>query len=164
VTALDRAQKVELGVGKLATTDNQIDTTTGTVKLRAMFDNKDEALFPNQFVNIRLLVDTVRDALVVPVAAIQRGQPGTFVYRVKADDTVEIAVVETGVSDGEKIAIAKGLALNDRVVVDGTDRLRAGSKIRVPARPVAAAPGDSREDAQARPARGGAGRPAQSNQ
>lgn len=159
-TALDRAQKVELGVGKLATTDNQIDTSTGTVKLRAMFDNSDEALFPNQFVNIRLLVDTVRDALVVPVAAIQKGQPGTFVYRVKADDTVEIAVIETGASDGEKIAVTKGLALNDRVVIDGADRLRDGTKIRVPARPVAAAP--ARADAEA--VGGGAGRPAQSNQ
>ncbi|HEY6980187.1 MdtA/MuxA family multidrug efflux RND transporter periplasmic adaptor subunit [Reyranella sp.] len=164
VTALDRAQKVELGVGKLATTDNQIDTSTGTVKLRAMFDNTDEALFPNQFVNVRLLVDTVRDALVVPVAAIQRGQPGTFVYRVKPDDTVEIAVVETGASDGDKIAVNKGLALSDRVVVDGMDRLREGSKIRVPARPVAAAPPADR-GADAGGARGGAGRrPAQSSQ
>jgi multidrug efflux system membrane fusion protein len=93
-TALDRAQKTELGTGKIATHDNQIDTTTGTVKLRAVFDNADEALFPNQFVNIRLLVDTVKDAVVVPVAAIQRGQPGTFVYRVKPDDTVEIRVVD----------------------------------------------------------------------
>ena len=131
-----------------------------------MFDNEDEALFPNQFVNIRLLVDTVRDALVVPVAAIQRGQPGTFVYRVKPDDTVEIAVVETGASDGDKVAITRGLALNDRVVVDGVDRLRAGSRIRVPARPVAVAPanvapGASRED-QARSA--GAGRPTRSKQ
>lgn len=92
VTALDRAQKNTLGKGKLATTDNQIDTTTGTVKLRAIFDNTDEALFPNQFVNVRLLVDTVKDATVVPVAAIQRGQPGIFVYHVKADDTVEIRV------------------------------------------------------------------------
>jgi multidrug efflux system membrane fusion protein len=131
-TALDRAQKNELGVGKLTTTDNQIDTSTGTVKLRAMFDNTDEALFPNQFVNINLLVDTVKDALVVPVAAIQKGQPGTFVYYVKPDDTVAIRVVETGASDGEKIAVTKGLALNDRVVIDGTDRLREGSKIRVP--------------------------------
>jgi membrane fusion protein, multidrug efflux system len=161
-TALDRTQRTELGVGKLATTDNQIDTTTGTVKLRAMFDNKDEALFPNQFVNIRLLVDTVKDALVVPVSAIQRGQPGTFVYRVKADETVEIAVVETGASDGEKIAVTKGLALSDRVVVDGTDRLREGTKIRVPARPVAAAPAADRDGASA--VRGGAGRPAQLNQ
>ena len=146
-TALDRAQKVELGVGKLSTTDNQMDTTTGTVKLRAMFDNPDEALFPNQFVNIRLLIDTVKDALVVPVAAIQRGQPGTFVYHVKPDDTVEIRVVETGATDGDKIAVLKGLALNDQVVIDGTDRLRDGAKIRkpqpptgTPGPPVAAAP------------------------
>src|SRR5882724_2987916 len=146
-TALDRAQKTELGTGKIATHDNQIDTATGTVKLRAVFDNADEALFPNQFVNIRLLVDTVKDAIVVPVAAIQRGQPGTFVYRVKPDDTVEIRVVETGVTDGEKIAVLKGLAIGDDVVIDGTDRLRDGAKIRRPGaapggRPVAAAPSD----------------------
>src|SRR6185437_15446685 len=85
VTALDRAQKNTLATGKLATTDNQIDTATGTVKLRALFDNSDEALFPNQFVNVRLLADTVKDATVVPVAAVQRGQPGTFVYHVKSD-------------------------------------------------------------------------------
>ncbi len=149
-TALDRAQKVELGTGKVATNDNQIDVTTGTVKLRAIFDNTDEALFPNQFVNIRLLVDTVKDALVVPVAAVQRGQPGTFVYRVKPDDTVEIRVIETGVSDGEKIAVVKGLAIGDQVVIDGTDRLRDGAKIRRPSsapgnsgQPVAAAPPDA---------------------
>jgi multidrug efflux system membrane fusion protein len=147
-TALDRAQKVELGTGKVATNDNQIDVTTGMVKLRAIFDNADEALFPNQFVNIRLLVDTVKDALVVPVAAVQRGQPGTFVYRVKPDDTVEIRVIETGVSDGEKIAVVKGLAIGDQVVIDGTDRLRDGAKIRRPGsapsgQPVAAAPPDA---------------------
>src|SRR6185436_15889218 len=93
VTALDRAQKTELGQGKLATVDNQIDTTTGMVKLRAVFDNEDEALFPNQFVNVRLLADTVKDAITVPVAAIQRGPVGTFVYLVKADDTVGIRVI-----------------------------------------------------------------------
>ena len=113
-TALDRAQKNTLGTGRLATTDNQIDTTTGTVKLRAMFDNPDEALFPNQFVNVRLLVDTVKGATVVPVAAIQRGQPGTFVYHVKADETVEIRVVELGESDGETVAITKGLEIGTR--------------------------------------------------
>jgi membrane fusion protein, multidrug efflux system len=147
-TAYDRAQKNQLGVGKLSTTDNQIDTTTGTVKLRAMFDNSDEALFPQQFVNIKLLVDTVKDATVVPVAAIQRGQPGIFVYRVKPDDTVEIRVVEIGETDGEKIQILKGLALGDQVVIDGTDRLRDGARIRLPGAapsasagpPVAAAP------------------------
>jgi multidrug efflux system membrane fusion protein len=133
VTALDRAQKETLGAGKLSTTDNQVDTTTGTVKLRAMFDNADESLFPNQFVNIKLLVDTVKDALVVPVAAVQRGQPGTYVYQVKADDTVHVQVIETGVTDGEKIAVTKGLVVGDQVVIDGVDRLRDGAKVRKPA-------------------------------
>ena len=120
------------------------------MKLRAVFDNEDEALFPNQFVNVRLLADTVKDATVVPVAAIQRGQPGTFVYLVKADDTVAIRVVETGVTDGEKIAVTKGLEVGDQVVIDGVDRLRDGAKIRRPSNgrgapgtagpPVAAAP------------------------
>ena len=150
-TALDRAQKNTLGVGKVATNDNQIDTTTGMVKLRAVFDNSDEALFPNQFVNVRLLVDQVKDAIVVPVAAIQRGQPGIFVYLVKPDDTVAIRVVETGVTDGEKIAVTKGLEVGDQVVTDGVDRLRDGAKIRRPGsapagssgRPVATAPPDS---------------------
>jgi multidrug efflux system membrane fusion protein len=147
VTALDRAQKNQLAQGKLATIDNQIDTTTGTVKMRAVFDNADEALFPNQFVNVRLLADTVKDATTVPVAAIQRGQPGTFVYLVKADDTVAIRVIEVGATDGEKVAILKGLELGDQVVIDGVDRLRDGAKIRRPSggaprgeRPVAAAP------------------------
>ena len=126
-------RRVELGVGKLDTTDNLIDVTTGTVKLRAIFDNKDESLFPNQFVNVRLLVDTVKDATIVPVAAIQRGQPGIFVYLVKADDTVEIRVVELGVTDGEKVAVIKGLQVGDQVVIDGIDRLRDGAKIRKPA-------------------------------
>jgi len=132
VRALDRSQKVELGVGRLDTTDNVIDLTTGTVKLRAIFDNTDESLFPNQFVNIRLLADTVKDAVVVPVAAIQRGQPGTFVYLAKADDSVEIRVVELGETDGEKVAILKGLQVGDQVVIDGVDRLRDGAKIRRP--------------------------------
>ena len=132
VRVLDRAQKNELGIGKLDTHDNLIDMTTGTVKLRAVFDNKDDTLFPNQFVNVRLLVDTVKDATVVPVAAIQRGQPGTFVYLVKADDTVEIRVVELGATDGEKVQIVKGLQAGDQVVIDGTDRLRDGAKIRRP--------------------------------
>lgn len=181
VTALDRAQKAELGQGKLATNDNQIDTTTGTVKLRALFDNPDEALFPNQFVNVRLLVDAVKDATVVPVAAIQRGPSGIFVYRVKADETVEIRAVETGETDGEKIAIAKGLEIGDEVVVDGTDRLRDGSRIRRPnanagGRPLAAAPpegarprapGNASERGGANTGNGerrGGSRPAQTNQ
>ncbi|MFI5000649.1 MAG: MdtA/MuxA family multidrug efflux RND transporter periplasmic adaptor subunit [Reyranellales bacterium] len=179
-TALDRAQKNTLGVGKVATNDNQIDITTGTVKLRAVFDNSDEALFPNQFVNVRLLVDVVKDATVVPVSAVQRGQPGTFVYLVKPDNTVTIRVIETGVTDGEKIAVTKGLEVGDQVVIDGVDRLRDGAKIRRPAaapdgargQPVAAAPpaGTTPPPGGAAPSpspgqrRGGAGRPAQSNQ
>jgi len=161
VRALDRAQKVELGVGKLDTTDNLIDVTTGTVKLRALFDNKDESLFPNQFVNVRLLVDTVKDATIVPVAAIQRGQPGIFVYLVKADDTVEIRVVELGVTDGERVAVTKGLQVGDQVVIDGTDRLREGAKIR---KPSAGPRGTSGSPVAAAPPGGGAGRPARSNQ
>ena len=133
VTALDRAQKNQLGQGKVTTTDNQIDTTTGTVKLRAIFDNADEALFPNQFVNVRLLADTVKDAIIVPVAAIQRGQPGTFVYLVKADDTVD---------DPRRSRPARPTARRSpsprasrsatQVVIDGVDRLRDGAKIRRP--------------------------------
>ncbi len=162
VRVLDRAQKNELAVGTLNTFDNLIDTTTGTVKLRAVFDNKDEALFPNQFVNIRLLVDTVKDATTVPVAAIQRGQPGTFVYLAKADDTVAIRVVELGVTDGEKVQIVSGLKPGEQVVIDGTDRLREGAKIRRPgasprasgSSPVAAAPPEGQQ--RRRQANGGA--------
>ncbi len=174
VRVLDRSQKNELAVGTLRTNDNLIDTTTGTVKLRAIFDNADESLFPNQFVNVRLLVDTVKDATVVPVAAIQRGQPGTYVYLVKADDTVEIRVVALGVSDGEKVQITSGLQPGDQVVIDGTDRLRDGAKIRragstpraASGRPVAAAPPEGEPPPQRRRQAngGGAGRPAQSNQ
>jgi multidrug efflux system membrane fusion protein len=184
VRVLDRAQKSELAVGRLDTHDNVIDVTTGTVKLRAIFDNKDENLFPNQFVNVRLLVDTVKDAVVVPMAAIQRGQPGTFVYRVKPDDTVEIRVVQLGATDGEKQQIVSGLEVGDQVVIDGTDRLRDGAKIRRPGAsprvtsgpPVAAAPpasagtanGQGEQPAQPRRRQanngGDAVRPAQTNQ
>lgn len=171
--ALDRSQKVELAIGKVTTTDNQIDVTTGTVKLRATFDNVDESLFPNQFVNIRLLADVVKDAIVVPTAAIQRGQPGTFVYLVKADDTVAIRVIETGVTDGDRVAVLKGLAVGEEVVVDGTDRLREGAKIRRPSAappagtsgtsgpPVAAAPPDGQQRRGSGERRGGGTRPNQ---
>lgn len=167
VRVLDRAQKNELAVGRLDSHDNLIDMTTGTVKLRAVFDNKDDTLFPNQFVNVRLLVDTVKDATVVPVAAIQRGQPGIFVYLVKGDDTVEIRVVELGATDGDKVQIVSGLQPGDQVVIDGTDRLRDGAKIRRPGGgppraasgpPIANAPPDSQQQQQRRrQANGGAG-------
>lgn len=153
VRVLDRSQKTELAVGKLDTHDNVIDTTTGTVKLRAVFDNKDEALFPNQFVNVRLLVDTVRNATVVPMAAVQRGPPGIFVYLVKADDTVQVRKIEIGVSDGERVQVVEGLQPGDQVVIDGIDRLRDGARIRRPGAgpratsgpPVAAAPPDGQQ-------------------
>ncbi len=126
VTAYDRANTVKLATGELATLDNEIDTTTGTVKLRANFPNTDESLFPNQFVNARLLVDTLRSVVTVPVAAIQRGAPGTYVYQVGADSTVAVKPVKLGVTDGDTVQIVSGLAVGDKVVVDGADRLRGG--------------------------------------
>lgn len=129
VTALDRSGAVKLATGVLKTLDNQIDTTTGTLKLRAEFANQDDSLFPNQFVNIRLLVDTLHEATVVPTSAIQRGAPGTFVYLVNADNTVAVKPVTLGPASGERIAIQAGLAPGDRVVVDGADRLRNGAKV-----------------------------------
>jgi multidrug efflux system membrane fusion protein len=129
-TAYDRANVAKLATGDLATLDNEIDTTTGTVKLRALFANADESLFPNQFVNIRLLVDVLRDVVTVPVAAIQRGAPGTYVYQVSADSTVAVKAVKTGITDGDKVQVLSGLAAGDRVVVDGADRLRDGIQVR----------------------------------
>ncbi len=131
VEAWDRSQKVKLATGKLLTVDNQIDTTTGTVKLRAEFPNTDSALYPNQFVNVRMLVDTRPDATLVPSAAIQRGAPGTFVYVVKSDSTVAVAPVKLGPVQGETTAIESGVAPGDIVVTDGTDKLREGAKVEV---------------------------------
>jgi membrane fusion protein, multidrug efflux system len=127
--AYDRSGTVKLATGKLATIDNQIDTTTGTLKMRAEFANEDEVLYPNQFVNIRLLVNTLHDVIVIPTAAIQRGAPGTFVYLVNADSTVAVRAVKLGPSEGENVAVTSGLDPGDRVVVDGADKLREGSKI-----------------------------------
>src|SRR5215472_11731533 len=129
VTAYDRTGSTELAQGKLDTVDNQIDTTTGTVKLRAIFDNSQESLFPNQFVNIKLLVNTLHDADLVPNSAIQRGAPGTFVYVVKPDHTVAVQKVKLGPTDGQRIAVLSGLQRGENVVVEGTDRLRDGAKV-----------------------------------
>jgi len=129
VTALDRGGAAKLATGVLKTLDNQIDTTTGTLKLRAEFPNDDESLFPNQFVNIQLLVDTLRDATVVPTAAIQRGAPGTFVYLVNADNTVAVKPVTLGPASAERVAVQSGLAPGDRVVIDGADKLRNGARV-----------------------------------
>ena len=132
VDAWDRSQTVKVATGKLATVDNVVDPTTGTVKLRAMFDNTDSKLFPSQFVNIRLLVDTLQNQTVVPVAAIQRGASGTFVFIVNPDKTVNQRSVKLGIQDGDKVAILEGLKPGDTVVVDGADRLRDGSDVTIP--------------------------------
>jgi multidrug efflux system membrane fusion protein len=129
VTAFDRAGNATLGLGTLMTLDNQIDTTTGTFKLRAQFPNDDFALFPNQFVNIRLLVDTVHDALVAPAAAIQRGAPGTFVYLVNPNHTVSVRKIDLGPSDAERVSVTSGLSPGDQVVIDGADKLRDGANV-----------------------------------
>jgi membrane fusion protein, multidrug efflux system len=129
VEAYDRAGKNKLASGVLASADNQIDATTGTIKLKAQFANEDEKLFPNQFVNVRVLVDTLHDATIVPTAAILQGSQGNFVYLAKADDTVTVRAVKRGPSEGEKTAVSEGLQPGDRVITDGTDKLREGAKV-----------------------------------
>ena len=141
VTAYDRTGATELDKGTLNTIDNQIDTTTGTVKLRAMFNNEQWILFPNQFVNVQLTVDTMHDVDIVPSAAIQRGAPGTFVYLAKPDHTVAVQKVKLGPTDGQRIAILSGLEPGESIVTDGADRLRDGAKVTIaspqPATPAA---------------------------
>jgi len=139
VEAWDRDNKVKLASGTLKATDNQIDTTTGTVKLRAEFPNENYQLFPNQFVNARALVDTRRGATVIPPAAVQVGNSGSFVYVVQPDHSVTVRTVTLGPSDGIVVAVEKGIAPGDIVVVDGTDRLREGIKVQTVARDAPAA-------------------------
>jgi len=141
VAAYDRSRSTKLATGRLMTVDNQIDTATGTVKLKAQFDNDDETLFPNQFVNVQLLVDVARDATTIPTAAVQRGAPGTFVYVVTSENTVSVRPVTLSQTEGERVAVTSGLAPGDRVVVDGADRLRDGTKINLSAREKAPAAG-----------------------
>ena len=130
VEIYDREQKIKLDSGVLLTVDNQIDTTTGTVRLKAEVSNKAGLLFPNQFVNVRMLVDTREDAITVPSSAIQRGAQGIFVYVFNSDDmTVKMQPVKTGVVEGNRIVIESGVNAGDRVVVDGMDRLRDGMKV-----------------------------------
>ena len=131
VTAFDRAGTNVLATGKVLTVDNQIDITTGTIKVKALFANDDETLFPNQFVNIHLQLDTLADALTVPNAAILHGAPGTFVYVVQEDNKVAVRVVKTGPADALNTAIVDGLSVGERVVVDGSDKLRDGAAVTV---------------------------------
>jgi membrane fusion protein, multidrug efflux system len=132
VSAYDRANVKLLAVGRVAALDSQIDTTTGTVKVRAQFDNADNVLFPNQFVNAQLLVKTLHDTVTVPTAAIQRGAPGSYVYVVNPDNTVSVRPIGIGPNDGPMTAVSSGLSVGERVVIDGTDRLRDGARVIVP--------------------------------
>jgi multidrug efflux system membrane fusion protein len=129
VTAYDRANLHELAAGQVLAVDNQVDTTTGTVKVRAQFDNSDNKLFPSQFVNARLLVTTLKNVVTVPTSAIQRGAPGAYVYVINADDTVSVRQIATSAVDGNMTAVNSGLSAGERVVVDGTDRLRDGLRV-----------------------------------
>jgi membrane fusion protein, multidrug efflux system len=140
VDVFDRDQKTKLASGALLTVDNQIDTTTGTVKLKAQFANDDANLFPNQFVNVRMLIDTRRDVTTVPSAALQRGARGLFVYIVKDDLTVTLRDVKTGPAENDSTVVESGVESGERVVVDGMDRLREGAKVELPSKD-AAVPG-----------------------
>lgn len=131
VDAFDREQKKKLATGTLLTVDNQIDPNTGTVRLKAVFPNEDSALFPNQFVNARLLLEVKHGLTIVPSAAIQRGSKGTFVYVVKEDQTVTVRSVTIGAAHGDDASISSGLSPDELVVVDGTEKLREGSKVEV---------------------------------
>jgi multidrug efflux system membrane fusion protein len=147
VEAWDREQKNKLVTGVLITPDNQVDVTTGTVKLKAQFPNDNAALFPNQFVNVRMVVDVRKDVTVIPAAAVQTGPQGTVVYVVKEDNTVTMRPVKLGPAEGERVQVETGVEPGERVVTDGIDRLREGAKVEI-VQPTAPGPGG----------RGGAGK------
>lgn len=130
-TALDRANASTLGVGRLNTLDNSIDTTTGMVKARAEFGNKDEKLYPNQFVNVQLLVDVKKNVITMPAAAVQTGANGSFVYLVKDGARVAVQPVTIGVADGGAVEVKSGVGEGDQIVIDGADRLRDGAEIKI---------------------------------
>lgn len=138
VEAYDRSQTTRIGSGTLSTVDNEVDPTTGTVKLRALFDNTNNRLFPSQFVNVRLQVDTLHGQTTVPAAAIQHGASGNFVFVVNRDDTVRMQAVSLGPTDGDTIDVMRGLSPGQEVVVDGADRLRDGGRVVIPGSKTAA--------------------------
>jgi multidrug efflux system membrane fusion protein len=144
VGAFDRTNATKITDGKLLTVDNSIDVSTGTVKLRAQFDNADGALFPNQFVNVQLLVDVLHDQVIMPNAAVRRGAPNgvttTFVYLVNVDRTVSVRPVTLGVVDGERVAVTAGLKPGEVVVTEGGDRLRDGAQVLLPSSAPVAVP------------------------
>jgi len=133
VEAYDRAGQTKIATGSLLTVDNQIDQSTGTARFKAVFQNEDNALFPNQFVNVRLLLDVRKGAVIAPLAAIQRGPQGTFVYVVKPDQTVEVRPVTLGPATGGDVAIDTGLSPGEQVVIQGVEKLRPGSAVQVKA-------------------------------
>jgi multidrug efflux system membrane fusion protein len=140
VDAYDRTNSTKLASGQVIAVDNQINTTTGTINMRASFDNPKNVLFPSQFVNARLLVDTLHNVTRVPVAAVQQGAPGAFVYVINANNTVSVKPIKVGPTDGPLEQVISGLTPGERVVTDGTDRLRDGAKVTVPAAKGSAAP------------------------
>lgn len=152
VQAWDREHKLMLAEGRVDSTDNAIDASTGTIKVKALFPNKDNALFPNQFVNVRLQLDTLKDVLVLPTAAVQRGAPGTFVY-VVADGQVALRKVGVLATDGELTAVRGELKPGDQVVTDGADRLRDGGKAEVIRAPAGGASAPGRQHAASAAAR-----------
>ena len=156
VEAFDREQKQRLASGSLLTVDNQIDPNTGTVRLKAVFANEQNELFPNQFVNARLLLDTKRGVTIVPSVSVQRGPQGAFVYIVKRDQageqTVEVRPVDVGVTHAEDASIEKGVAPEELVVVEGTEKLRNGTKVEV--RPPAVASDQPQANSEAVPQAG----------
>jgi len=129
--AWDRDSKNKLATGKVVAIDNQVDPTTGTVKFRAEFPNKDNALFPSQFVNVKFLLDTKENVVIIPTAAIQHGSQGTFVYLVKPDNTVTVQNIKIDITEGDNISVADGIKSGDVVVIDGSDGLREGAKIEI---------------------------------
>ena len=129
VVAYDRSDTQQLATGKLLTVDNQIDQTTGTDKLKAVFANVDDSLFPNQFVNVRLIVELRQNAIVIPAAALQHGSEGDFVYVVDADKSVTAKPVRVDLTEGQDLLIGSGLQAGEQVVVDGQEKLRSGSKV-----------------------------------
>jgi multidrug efflux system membrane fusion protein len=140
VEAWDREERRQLATGTLTSLDNRIDTTTGTLRLRAGFDNADESLYPNQFVNVRLQVSST-DSIVIPNAAVQFGAKGNFVYVVGDGDTISVRPLKLGAADGERVAVLDGIAAGERVVLEGLDRLREGAKVEIiPDAPAAEAP------------------------
>jgi multidrug efflux system membrane fusion protein len=131
VEAYDRGGQTKIADGRVETIDNEIDPATGTSRLKAIFDNKSNALFPNQFVNVRLLVEIRKDRILIPAVAIQRGPQGTYVYVVKEDQTADVRPVTVGTIEAAQASVDTGLSEGERVVVDGVDKLRAGSKVKV---------------------------------